>query len=573
MVRIDRRKKKGHVYLYLEERGWIDGKSKRLWQRYLGPEHKFKELSKIALNLDIETGTMEFGLIASLLFIAKKLDLVNIINKFTNKRKQGLSVGEHVLFAAINRCVEPVSKSHLKEWFESTVIKKIYPEVGSALNSRSYWAHYRYLEKKIVESIGDEINHALIGKFNVDFSNLLYDPTNFFTYINPKMPNQTLPRHGHCKEGRFTLNIVNFSLFCALDGGIPLLHLVYPGNIPDSKSFKNALERLNQRLKQIGVLAPTTTLTFDKGNLSKDAFAFIDLEKFEYIASIRPSTRKILLLIPPEEFEMNLLPNGKEVGVKEFNEEKYDAFIKQLELNGVQIKKKKFMTYGKSRRIIALYNPNQARWQKENFDKKLKDKLDKIRVFFKDRLNNKDWSNPDKVLEKCQKILEAKKFQKVVDINLSGKEGDLTLSVSQNQTAFEMKCLSFGKSFLMTSREDLAAWEVAWAYRQQYIVENAFKVLKNPKGLSIRPMHVWTDPSIEGHSFVCFIGLLLLSLLIRELVMKDIPISMTKAIQRLTSIKITKIQIPGRQKPIYKLNKMNEEEKRLYNTLKLNRFI
>ena len=147
------------------------------------------------------------------------------------------------------------------------------------------------------------------------------------------------------------------------------------------------------------------------------------------------------------------------------------------------------------------------------------------------------------------------------------------MSVSKNQAAYEEKRISFGKAFLMTSRENLAAWEVAWAYRQQYIVENAFKMLKNPKWLSIRPAWVRTDPSMEGHSFVCFIGLLLLTLLVRELSLEDIPLSLPKVIKRLTSIKVTKITIPGKQRPVYKLNKMNEEEKALYNALKLSQFI
>ena len=158
-------------------------------------------------------------------------------------------------------------------------------------------------------------------------------------------------------------------------------------------------------------------------------------------------------------------------------------------------------------------------------------------------------------------------------MEITGNESELALSVSQNQVAYEEKILSFGKSFLMTSRGDLAAWEVAWAYRQQYIVENAFKTLKNPKWLSIRPMWVRTDPSIRGHSFVCFIGLLLLSLLVRNLALQDIPLSLSKAIKLLKSIKITKIKIPGRQRPTYKLNKMNKEEQVLFNALKLRNFI
>ena len=551
MIHIAKKKKKGNVYLYLEHTGRVNGKSKRLWQRYLGPEHRFKELSKIALDFDVETETIDFGLIAALLLVAKRLGIVNIINKVAKKRKQGLTVGEHLLFAAINRCVQPVSKSQLKEWFDSTALKKIYPNICSKLDSRSYWSHFRYLSEKKIELIGDELAKAIIKKFQVNFNDLLFDPTNFFTYINPKNSNQTLPRHGHSKDGRSTLNLVNFSLFCALDGGIPLLHLIYPGNVQDATHFKNALKRLKSRLSRIDIPSANVTLTFDKGNLSKDAFKFIDQERNDYISSIRPSTQKNMLLITPEDFEAVVLPNGKKIGVKEFEGEKY----------------------GKKRRFIALYNPKQARWLQENFEAKIADKISKIEEYFKNRLNNQYWSKLDKVLKKCQKIIGAKKFQKVVNVEISGKEGELTMSVSKNKGAYEEHVLTLGKSFLMTSRDDLAAWEVAWAYRQQYIVENAFKYLKNPKYLSVRPMNHRVDSSVRGHLFCCFLGLLLLSLLVRDLIGRDIPMSISKAIKYLKTIKITEITIPGRKKPIEIVDKMSEQAKLLYDALELKRFI
>ncbi len=30
--------KRGHEYLYLEGRAWVEGRCRRTWQRYLGPE-------------------------------------------------------------------------------------------------------------------------------------------------------------------------------------------------------------------------------------------------------------------------------------------------------------------------------------------------------------------------------------------------------------------------------------------------------------------------------------------------------------------------------------------------------
>lgn len=551
MIHVSKKKKKGKEYLYLEQTGRVNGKSKRLWQKYLGPADKFKDLSKLSLDIDVETETMEFGLIASLLLVAKKLDLVHIINTGVNKRKQGLSVGDHVLLAAINRCVQPVTKSQLREWFESTVLKKIYPRPESRMDSRSYWTHFRYLSEKNIETIGVELARATHGKFGVNFNDLSFDASNFFTYLNPTQPNQTLPNHGHSKDGRSTLNLVNFSLFCALDGGIPLLHLIYPGNEHDAKHFKTALRRLKSRLKSANLSLTNTTLLFDKGNLSKEAFEFLDHEKYDYIASIRPSTQKDVLFVPPEEFETIALPNGKPLGVKELRREQY----------------------GKERRFIALYNPLHARWLKENFREKVLDRISKIQEFFKKRLNNKLWSNSTKVRNKCLKVLGAKKFRNVVQVDISGNEGDLTLSVAVDQVAFEKKVATFGKSFLMTSREDLTAREVAWAYRQQYIVENAFKLLKSPRYLSIRPMHHRVDSSVCGHIFVCFIGLLLLSLLVRELLLRDIPTSIPKAIKHLKSIKITQISISGRQAPIIKVDKMSEQAQLLYEALELKRFV
>ncbi len=551
MVHLAKKKKKGKTYLYLEERGWINGKSKRLWQIYLGPEHKFKEKSQIISIPEVETETIEFGLVAALYILAKKINLVNVINKFTEKRNQGLSVGEHLLLAAINRCVEPVSKTRLKEWLDSTVLSRLFPNLGSALDSRSYWTHFNYFDEDTFDAIGEEIAKIVMREFNVSFKELLFDPSNIFTFINPKKANQTLPRHGHSKEGRFTLNLINFSLICALDGGIPFLHLVYPGNIQDAKHFKVALGKLKMRLNKLNIPSTEITLTFDKGNLSEEAFNFIDDEGIDYIASIRPSTQKDLLTLLPNEFDIDVLPNGKEVGVKEF----------------------KRVVYGKPRRIIAIYNPTQAKWLIENFKTKIDDKIEAINRFFLERLNNERWAQAEKVFKKCHSVLGTKKFKKVVNVELSGEKGDLTLVLSINQDALDEHTSTLGKSFLITSRTDLHSQEVVWAYRQQYIVECAFKYLKNPKFLSVRPLFHRVDSSVRGHLFVCFLGLLLLTLLVRYLINRNISLSIPKAIRTLNNLKLTKITVPGRKRSLFKVNKMNSETNSIYKVLNLHQFV
>lgn len=550
MVHLVKKRKRGFVYLYLEERAWIEGKSKRLWQIYLGPEHELKDRGKLLTGKEVETETVEFGLIAALLSIAKKLELVKIINAHTDKRAQALSVGEHLLFAAINRCVEPVSKRQLMDWFKNSLLYKIYPKVASALDSRSYWTHFRYLNDANIDAMGEELARATMRYYNVSFKELLFDPTNFFTYIHPKKANQTLPRHGKSKDGRNTLNLINLSLFCAMDGGIPFLQMVYPGNEQDASHFKTALRRLQQRLKRMEVPSSTVTLIFDKGNLSKEAFEYIDKEKYQYICSIRPSTQKELLSLAANEFTMGTLPNGKSIGTK--------GFIRSI--------------YEKERRIIALYNPKQAQWLLKNYEQKLEARMGELRSFFKTRLNTERWKDPEKIRKKCSTVLGAAKFQNAVTLTLQETEGKLLLSLAKDEKGFQAHAMRLGKSFLMTNCGEVPDFEVAWAYRQQYLVENAFKLLKNPKCLSLRPMFARVDTSTRGHSFTCFLGLLLLTLLVREVLARDIPMSIPKAIHCLSRIKITKITIPGKKQPTYKLNKMDELSKRVYGALHLEQY-
>ncbi|TXT53182.1 MAG: hypothetical protein BAJALOKI1v1_2640001, partial [Promethearchaeota archaeon] len=100
MVYITRKKNKGKYYLYLEESIWVNGKSQRAWQKYLGPEDKLKDikfnslLTKHADNVEVQT--IEFGASAALWQVAEEIDLAGIIDAKTGKeRKQNLSLGDY----------------------------------------------------------------------------------------------------------------------------------------------------------------------------------------------------------------------------------------------------------------------------------------------------------------------------------------------------------------------------------------------------------------------------------------------------------------------------------------------
>lgn len=568
MVHLVKKVKKGNTYLYLAERGRVEGKSKQIWQIYLGPEERFKKGTKLVVDAKIETKTVQFGLLAALLHVTRKLDLVSIIDQATGKRDQGLGVGDHVLIAAINRCVAPCSKTQLREWLDSTILRGIYPGLDVNIDAGAYWNHFKYLDETVVSTIEEHLAKSVREQFGVNFNNLSFDPTNFFTYINPRRENQTIPEHGHSKEGRTTLNLVNVSLLTTLDRGIPLFHLVYPGNKQDAGHFREmALPALKTFLAKLEMKAPTVTLVFDKGNLSQDAFDMIDEAGYKYICSDRPSSHKEDLAINPDDFKLRALPNGKKVGCKELRLERY----------------------GRERRFIAVFSPREAEWKQGTLESKVAKKVEEIEGFFKDRFpfapgekrrgTGDKWRNRVAVEEKVEAML-GKKYKNIIDVGITGpkvlpvdKGGQFEIKVTVQDEAMAKKRKTLGKSFLMTNREDLEPLDVVWAYRQQYLTERAFKWLKNPDFLSLRPMFHRVDTSIHGHVFVCFMGLLLLSLLVHELLSLGVKTTIFKTLTHLKAITLTCITLPGRESPVLKIDTLSPPSKELFDALDLGRFL
>jgi transposase len=546
MVHLVKKKISGKTYLYLQETGWIDGKSKRIWQKYLGPEHKIREQTQIQLKPEFTITNLDFGLPIALLKIAEKLDLVNIIDECTTKREQGVSVGKYVLFAALNRCVKPTSKTKIRKWFESTILAQKYYPIDNYFDAKAYSNHFKYLTEDIIEKIETNIHKKLLKEFNVKMDTLFYDPTNFFTYINPK-PTQTLPKHGHSKENRFTLNLVGLSLFCSSDGGIPILHKVYPGNLQDAPLFRDEIKRLRKRHSKLNKTTQDLCLLFDKGNLSDDAFKEIDDIEIYFIASVRPSTQKEFHSLISDDFTIVELPNKKKVGILE-----YDRTL-----------------YGKSRRLFVVFNPKRAKWQGKNLDKKLNKKIDEINEFFKIRLNVKKWTDPKAVKTKIESIIKTKQHFKWIDYSITGTEGKVSYSISINQDTLEGHYKTLGKSYFISNHPTMSKFDIIWLYRQQYTVEQAFKYLKSPSLLMVKPIYHRNDECIRGHLFTCIVGLLLMMLLVRK-VQKQFPeMSFLYITELLSEIELSLIKFKGSKKPIKKFCEISPDANKLCNYLNL----
>ena len=556
MVYLTRKKKKGKYYLYLEEKAWINGRTRRVWQKYLGPEDKLKDIKFNSLLTrhanKVEVQTIEFGSSAALWQMAEEIELAKIIDANTGKkRKQNLSLGEYITIAAINRCVAPCSKSKLKRWYEKDWLSTRYDIDPKVLNAQTYWNHFQYLNKEVLVQIELALGQIVVDKYDLDLDSLFYDPTNFFTFSKGSEESELL-QFGHSKENRNGCRLVNYSLLCVRESGVPLMHETYAGNTQDAQEFKQVPQRIADRLLALGRDPERITLVFDKGNHSKDAFAAIDEIKLGFIASRRNSTHKNLLHVPRDEFTKTILPITKKAV-------EYFKTTKKI--------------YWKDRIIYVVLDPLKQKKYAIKFGERLEKKVLEIKEYFKDRLNVKMWSKKKAVEEKLKSMVGKRPLADVIITEVRGTEGNMTLTVSIDEKARKAHEATLGRTILFTNCEEWTPEAVIWSYREQYIVEHAFRDMKSPTAIAVRPMYHHADTSIRAHVFLCVISLLLLSLLRLKLARKSVPTSYNELLYELRSIHVLKILTSPKAKPLWKLEKITKNASKFFRSLNLRRLL
>jgi hypothetical protein len=128
--------KKGKSYYYIVQSERVNGQSRIVWQKYLGSvEAILQQFQKTAPVKPSEAVLFEAGGVATLLKFANKLGLIDLINEAVPNKGRGPSIGHFIILAAINRALEPVSKLQIGDWYQDTVLQRLWGFPSSAFTS------------------------------------------------------------------------------------------------------------------------------------------------------------------------------------------------------------------------------------------------------------------------------------------------------------------------------------------------------------------------------------------------------------------------------------------------------
>ncbi len=98
------------------------------------------------------------------------------------------------------------------------------------LDGQHFWDQMSAVTPAAIEAIEEEIVTRLIEKQHITLESLLYDTTNFFTYIDSSNSKNTLAQRGRNKRKRMDLRQFGLLLLLSRREQLPIFHKVYQGN-------------------------------------------------------------------------------------------------------------------------------------------------------------------------------------------------------------------------------------------------------------------------------------------------------------------------------------------------------
>ncbi len=511
-----RRGKTTHTYLKVVENVRIKGKVVQKTLVNFGnishwPKEKVRDLiSKLSQAMEIEVppsledlehkGVLNFGQTFALSMLWDSIEMTETLNSLLPNP----SFVSPIKAMVFNRLIDPRSELSTLNWIKREYIEGIPKEKDIPLQH-----YYRSLNQlvKIKEPLEGSLYSKLNDLFTLDFSLVFYDLTS--TYFEGEGPPEA--KKGYSRDHRPHRPQIEIGLLVNRDG-IPISHTVFDGNLKDSTTLPQIVERMQGNFKIRRCIFVT-----DKGLVTPKNLKGLASAGYEYIVSIKLRRSKEANALLP------LLPERDE-----FTKLKDNLFIFELPpLEG--------------ERYIACYNPIRAEESKDHREEVLRRSEDFLKQFHLPPKQGKT-RDPVKVRLRIDRYLRAKRVAPFFQYGFN-PQGELTYQ--RREEEIEKEATLDGLFIIRTNSQGLSPEAIALGYKSLWEVENAFREVKD--FIKVRPIYHHNGDRVKGHIFICFLAYLLEKLMEKRLEEKGIFLSARKALQLLDPIKVVISELAGQR--------------------------
>lgn len=501
-----------HVYWRIVESRRVNGKPRPVPVAYLGNADTL--LARLRAEDELRVSSRSHGAVGALWTLATELDVAAVVDRnllasgrrtrqngaspepgpLPPRTNDGMSVGESLTLISVGRACHATSKRGFAEWATSTTLGELAGVDVQRLTSQHFWDQMDQLPVSCIDGIEREIVHVALKRFQLPLDLLLYDATNFFTFIASTNRRASLAARGHNKQKRDDLRQVGVALLCTREHGIPLWHQTYEGKMADTKSFEVALPAVRQRLVDWQVDLDKLTVVYDKGNVSKANQKRVDKSEFHYLTGLTVASQKELVAEANQKLAPVALRNGESVMAYRAKRTIWAKSRTVVVLVSEQLRT------GQMRGILQ-HVASAQRWLSRLADTLRRGKQRRSRAAIERDIENR--------LKGRQHLREVLGYQ------LLGEDPNLTLTFEFRQAELDkLAAETLGRLVLATDRHDWPTSEIIESYRSQAAIEAVFAHLKDTDHIAMRPQFHWTNQKLHVHVLTCILGHLLARLLV-----------------------------------------------------------
>jgi transposase len=431
------------------------------------------------------------GAIPVLIPIFQRLNVVSIINRYCPCQAD-VDEGTVALVLALNRLMSPRPLYKVAEWMAETVLEETLGISAQKLHDRRLGDLLDAIHPHI-DNIWKDIVHVALQEYGISLDFIHYDITSL--YFQGEYEDSDLVNYGYSRDNRSDCKQVNLRLNITDEDGIPVAFKVINGKTADRttpmenmRALRELLSDIQYHQQDIGYLGPLPTLKEHEDVLMSVSTAELQQHPLEY----RPKSQK-----------------ENETAV-------YYGVLRKVSISGKKVKGTVEV------QALILYSTNKAKLDEGKRTTLLNRLLARLETIGK-HLNVRKYKKKAYTSEQIGKAQSKyASVRDLVDIQLTGEDGQLALSFSVNDGQVEKAKERDGRYMLGTNRR-LSEEEMLTHFKRQDRIEKRIGTIKGP--IQVRPMFLHRQERIESLVFICMLSLLAFSIL--EMLAKRVGISMT----------------------------------------------
>lgn len=416
--------------------------------------------------------------------------------------KEDVSHGMVINALVLNRLMAPKPMYKVGKWMTETILEDT---LGVSAEQMYDNRLGRTLDDihPYLEPIWQDIVVRAVVDYDVDLRFLHYDITS--VYFEGAYEASEKVSYGLSRDHRPDTKQVNLAVNVTSKTGIPLGYRVLAGRIADRTTPVENLEALRALLDRPKLVQcqKDFLLVSDRAMLDRKVIIAYQAKAVRWLGPLQANgaLSEVLRSVPDRELAAHPL------AYRPLNQPKEEPFRYQGLLRSATIE---YEGQAVPIQVLVVKSRTKVKLDRERRQtslKRLTDRLEKIQSM----LNTRRYKSRDYTWAQIEKARRGNAAKTLVDIELTGTDGELSLTYGLDSGKLAQAQALDGRYLLGTNDFDLSALQMLQHFKDQEIVERRFKTVKGP--IQVRPMFLHKEERIESLVFVAMIALLVYTIL------------------------------------------------------------